>query len=306
MVRCHASRSPVRHVQCRPRVPRLRVTFLWAVRTLTVMDLGIEDRVAIVTGSSKGIGRSIAERLAAEGANVVTNARSAERAADAAAAIQDAGGAAIGVGADLTDPDDVSALVEEAVETFGTVDILVNNAGTVGSEREFHDLAIEEWEEVYDLNVFGLVRTTREALPYMREQEWGRIVNVASEAGTQPDDYKPHYDSSKAAVINLTKNLSKTYSSEGVLVNAVSPATTLTPLVEELFEERARETGESVEQVRGAFVREEKPGMVLGLGRLGEPEETANVVAFLASEKASYVTGANYRVDGGSIFTMDA
>lgn len=270
------------------------------------MDLGITNRAAIVTGSSKGIGRATAERLAAEGANVVTNARAEGRAEEVAAAIRDDGGTAIAVGADITDPADAARLVEETVDEFGTVDILVNNAGTVGSEKTFHEIPMEEWEEVYDLNLFGTVRVTKEALPYMREQEWGRIVMVASEAGTQPDDYKSHYDSSKAAVINLTKNLAKTYSAEGVLVNAVSPATSLTPLVEDLFEERAAEEDKSVEQVQREFVENEKPGVVKGLGRLGEPEESADVIAFLASERASYVTGANYRVDGGSVFTMDA
>jgi NAD(P)-dependent dehydrogenase (short-subunit alcohol dehydrogenase family) len=133
----------------------------------------------------------------------------------------------------------------------------------------------------------------------MREQEWGRIVNIASEAATLPDDFKPHYDSSKAAIVNLTKNLSKTYGEEGVLVNSVSPATANTPMVQQLFEERAEEEGKTIEEVRREFIREDCPNIVFD--RLTQPEEVADVVAFLASERASYVTGSNYRVDGGSV-----
>lgn len=270
------------------------------------MDLGITGRTAIVTGGSKGIGYAIAHALGDAGTNVVIANRSAEEGEQAATDVADETGAAtMAVSTDLTDDGDVADLVAETVDEFGTVDILVNNAGIIGSQDQFHDIPLEEWEEVYDLNLFGTVRATRECLPHMREQGWGRIINIASEAATQPDDYKPHYDSSKAAMVNFTKNLSKAYSSEGVLVNAVSPATTMTPLVEAMFRERASETGMSFDEVRQEFIEDEKPGMVRGLERLGEPEETANVVAFLASEKASWVTGANYRVDGGSIFTMD-
>lgn len=271
------------------------------------MDLGIEDRTAIVTGGSKGIGYEIAQALGRAGTNVVIANRSAdegEQAADDVA--NETGATAMAVPTDLTDDGDVADLVAETVEEFGTVDILVNNAGIIGSQKQFHDIPIDEWEEVYDLNLLGTVRATRESLPHMREQGWGRVINIASEAATQPDDYKPHYDSSKAAMVNFTKNLSKAYSSDGVLVNAVSPATTLTPLVEEMFEERAEEEGKSFDEVRQEFLEDEKPGMLRGLERLGKPEETAHVVAFLASEKASWVTGANYRVDGGSVFTMDS
>ncbi|WP_197431250.1 SDR family NAD(P)-dependent oxidoreductase [Halorubrum sp. CBA1125] len=271
------------------------------------MDLGIEDRVAVVTGGSKGIGYAIARELGEAGTSVVIANRTPEEGREAAAAIAEETGAdTLAVPTDLTEEGDAEALVEETVDEFGSVDILVNNAGTIGSQKQFHDIPLEEWEDVYDLNLFGTVRVTRAALPHMREQGWGRVINIASEAGTQPDDYKPHYDSSKAAMINFTKNLSKAYSSDGVLVNAVSPATTLTPLVEDMFKERAEAEDKSFDQVRQEFIDDEKPGMVRGLERLGEPEETAHVAAFLASEKASWVTGSNYRVDGGSIFTMDS
>ena len=269
------------------------------------MDLGIDGRPAIVTGASKGIGKAIAEELLHEGANVTLAARTKEDLEAVANEFSSLPGTAHPVPTDVTDDRSVQSMVDSTLEQFGGLDILVNNAGILGPGDPFEEVSVTEWERVFDLNVFGVVRTTQTALPHLREGGWGRIVNIASEAAIQPDTYKPQYDASKAALVNLTKHLSKVYSKEGVLVNAVSPATSNTPLVTTLFEERAAAEGKSVEQCRQEFIEEEKPGMMDGLQRLGEPEETAAVAAFLCSERASWVTGANYRVDGGSIFVMD-
>ncbi|GAB3019734.1 SDR family NAD(P)-dependent oxidoreductase [Natronobiforma cellulositropha] len=267
------------------------------------MEFGITEQVAIVTGGSQGIGRAIAETLAAEGCYVTIAALEQDDPAGVAAEIAPEEGQVLGVAGDVTNPEDVERLVEETVDTFGGVDVLVNNVGILGSEKPFHEIPDAEWEAVIDVNIMAAVRVTREVLPYMREQESGVIVNTASEAGAQPDPFKTHYDATKAAMINITKNLSKTYGPEGIRVNAVSPATTKTPLVEEIFEERAEETGKSLEQVEAEFIAEEKPGIVTG--RLGDPQDIGNVVAFLASERAAFVHGANWRVDGGSIWTID-
>jgi NAD(P)-dependent dehydrogenase (short-subunit alcohol dehydrogenase family) len=266
------------------------------------MDLGLKGRVAIVTGSARGIGKAIAKVLLQEGCSVVICDIDKEELAKTESELRNYGNV-LAVPTDVTDMDDVKRLVNTAVEKFGTIHILINNIGILGGEIPFHELSIEDWEAVYNVNIKGTVRVTKEVLPYMRKQKWGRIINIASEAASQPDDFKPHYDSSKAAIINLTKNLSKTYGKDGILVNAVSPATTWTPLVEEIFKKRAEKEGRSVEEIRDEFVRKERPNVVLR--RLAEPEEIANVVVFLASEKASYVTGANYRVDGGSISTIN-
>lgn len=269
------------------------------------MDLGIDGRPAIVTGASKGIGKAIAEGLLAEGAAVSLVARTERDLEEAARDFADLPGESIIIPGDVTDAGDVEAMVTETVAAFGGIDILVNNAGMLGPPDPFHDVSVDDWQRVFDLNLFGVVRTTREALPYLKADGWGRVVNIASEAALQPDSYKPQYDASKAALVNLTKNLSKAYSKEGVLINAVSPATSNTPLVTDLLEERAEKENKTLQQCRQEFIEREKPGMMAGQQRLGEAHESAAVAVFLCSEQASWVTGANYRVDGGSILAMD-
>lgn len=261
------------------------------------MDLGIDDRTALVTGGSKGIGKAIAASLAEEGAHVAICARDEDELATAADEIGSED--VLTVQADVTDDADVENLIGETVDAFGTVDILVNNVGTTGSFEKLENVPREEWETVIETSLISTMSVTKEALPYLREDDWGRIVNVASDAGVMPHDKMPQYNAAKAGMINLTKNLSRAYAEEGFLINAVAPPTTRTPLVEGMLEDIAEERGISTEEAEQAFLKEEKPS--ISFDRIAEPEEVASVVAFLASDAASYVTGSTYRIDGGAI-----
>jgi 3-oxoacyl-[acyl-carrier protein] reductase len=266
------------------------------------MELGLKGKVAVVTGSSKGIGYSIASALAHEGCQVVISARSKDDLEKAAAAMQGAGGNVHSIVADVNKPDDIKRLIDETVKKFGTIHILVNNAGGIGRFAPFEDLTDEEWMALFQLNLLSAVRACRAALPWMQKQKWGRIINISSESGTQPDALMPHYNSSKAALNNLTKSLSKAYGKDNVLVNTVSPAFIRTPLVEEMLAEQARLHGLSIELAERNFLAENRPNIVLG--RAGQSDETAGIVVFLASEQSSFITGANYRVDGGSVASI--
>jgi NAD(P)-dependent dehydrogenase (short-subunit alcohol dehydrogenase family) len=267
------------------------------------MQLGLKDKVVLVTGASKGIGKAVAEAFAAEGAKVAIAARGAEELEKAAREIsKSTGSEVIGIPADSTKADDIVRMTNAAVQRFGTVHVLVNNAGGVGEFAPFETLTDDDWLNVLNLNVLFAVRATRTVLPYMQKQKWGRIINISSESGTQPDAFMPHYNASKAALNNLTKSLSKAYAQDGILVNTVSPAFIMTPLVSDLLRKMAAEQGISEEQVTANFLATNRPH--IELKRPGASEEVASAVVFLASQQASFITGANLRVDGGSVASV--
>jgi len=263
------------------------------------MDLGLDGKVALVTGASAGIGLAIAQRLAAEGCEVAICARNTERLQRAA---QDIGAKAWAQAADLTQAKDAAELAQALLARYGRLDILVNNAGGVAHMADFLDLNETDWEQAWQLNVMSAVRLCRLLVPTMRAQGWGRVINIASESGIQPDPFMPHYNACKAALINLGKSLSKAFAAKGVLCNTVSPAAVRTPLLEGMLSEQARARNLPLEQVIAEFLASTRPH--IELKRLGEPAEIAAVVAFLASEQASFVNGANWRVDGGSVASL--
>jgi 3-oxoacyl-[acyl-carrier protein] reductase len=160
----------------------------------------------------------------------------------------------------------------------------------------------DDWLEILNLNLLSAVRATRAVLPFMQRQKWGRIINISSESGTQPDAFMPHYNASKAAMNNLTKSLSKAYAVDGILVNTVSPAFIMTPLVANMLHKMAKEQGTSPEEVAARFLEKNRPHIELKLP--GEREEVASAVVYLDSEQASFITGANLRVDGGSVASV--
>lgn len=266
------------------------------------MELELVGKVVLVTGSSKGIGRSIAAAFAREGCKVVINGRHKGELETTAAELRASGSAVDAVVADVTEAEGCRRIVEETVRKFGTIHVLVNNAGGVGRFAAFEDLTDNEWLDAFNLNVLSAVRVTRAALPYMQKQRWGRIINISSESGTQPDPVMPHYNASKSALNSLTKSLSKAYGKDGILINTVSPAFIRTPLLDQMLEAQARARGITVDQAEQALLREFRPNIVLG--RAGKSDETAGIVVFLASEQASFITGSNYRVDGGSVASL--
>jgi len=266
------------------------------------MDLGLKEKVVLVTGASKGIGKAIAEAFAAEGSSVVLNARNQQELEQVAQEIQRRGGNALALAADVTNASEIQRLAQQAIARFGTIHVLVNNAGGAGAFASFEELSDEDWINVFNLNVLSTVRLTRAILPYMQKQKWGRIINISSESGTQPDAFMPHYNAAKAAITNLTKSLSKAYAKDGVLVNTVSPAFIRTPLVEQLFAAQAQERGITPQEAEQAFLRQNRPH--IELGRPGTSEEVASAVVFLASEAASFINGSNLRVDGGSVASI--
>src|SRR5438270_1649984 len=212
------------------------------------MYLGLQEKVVLVTGASKGLGKAIAEAFAAEGSRVVLTARSQGELEQIAQAIQQRGGQAFALAADITNADDINRLVTQTIAHFGTVHVLVNNAGGIGSFSTFEELSDDDWANLFNLNLFSAVRITRAVIPFMRKQHWGRILNIASESGIQPDPNMPHYNASKAALINLSKSLSKAYAKDGILVNSVSPAFIKTPLVEQMLADQAKIRRITVEQ----------------------------------------------------------
>ncbi len=267
------------------------------------MDLGLKNKVVLITGASKGIGKAIAEGFAAEGSKVAIAARGAEALQTAARELsRNTGAEVISIPADMSKADDITRMVETTVKSFGTIHVLINNAGGVEAFAGFSDLTDEDWLATLSLNLLSAVRATRAALPHMQRQKWGRIINISSESGTQPDAFMPHYNASKAAMNSLTKSLSKAYATEGILVNTVSPAFIMTPLVSEMLRKIAQEQGTTTQAVEAQFLEKNRPH--IELKRPGRSEEVASAVVYLASERASFITGANLRVDGGSVASI--
>jgi NAD(P)-dependent dehydrogenase (short-subunit alcohol dehydrogenase family) len=257
------------------------------------MDLGLRDRVCLVTGSTAGIGLETAKLLAAEGAKVVVTGRTAERVEHA----RTDSGAALGIPADLAQPDAAEKLVAQASAQLGVVDCLVNNVGEA-YQVAFDELSDEQWDEMWRLNVMSYVRCIRATLPAMRAQRRGVIVNVSSTAGKRPSTGMPNYSVTKAAVLSLSRLVADLYAKDGVRCNAVTPGPTATDawLGEGgLADQQAARSNNTREKVL------ETVGAGRPIGRLAEPEEIAAVVCFLCSERASYVTGAAWSADGGTV-----
>jgi 3-oxoacyl-[acyl-carrier protein] reductase len=264
------------------------------------MDLGLKGKVALVTGGSRGIGKACALVLAQEGCNVVICARGKEALDEVAEEIRAIGVEVLAVQADITNIEDIAKMVTATVEKFGRVDILVNNAGT-GRLSDLLTFPDEEFKYNMDLMLFGVIRACKEVIPHMRKQGWGRIINISSIFGKQPGGLVD-YDSIKAAVIMFTKDLSNYLAKDNILVNAVCPGPIRTPLWEGpggLGDQLGGLLGKSGQEAITWFAEQNIP-----LGHYGLPEDIASMVAFLASEKAKFVTGQAINVDGGMVKSL--
>ena len=257
------------------------------------MDFGLAGKVALVAASSKGLGLAVAQELAMEGAHLIMCARGVEALEKAAAEVESCGsGEVLALPTDLLISAEISSLVDAAVSRFGHVDVLVNNAGGP-PYGTFEDHPPEAWQAAVRLNLESALNLTREVLPEMKERGWGRIINITSVAVKEPVDGLILSNSVRAAVTGFARTLANEVASFGITVNNVLPGFTRTDRLLQLAEAQSKQRGISTEDVENGW------NSVIPARRLGKPREFAAVVAFLASERASYVTGVSIAVDGG-------
>jgi 3-oxoacyl-[acyl-carrier protein] reductase len=262
------------------------------------MDLGLKGRVAIVAAASKGLGRAVAEELARDGAEVAICARSAANLKNAADTIRKATGHEVFSQAlDVTRADAVHDFVAAVHKRFGRVDICVTNAGGPPSKK-FIDISLEDWRNAFELTLMSAVYFAREVLPLMRQRHWGRLIAITSVSVKQPIDNLLLSNSIRAGVTGLMRTLANEFGPDGITVNCVCPGYTLTERLDELAEIQAKNAGLSREKIF------ERLSAQVPLGRVGKPEELAGMVAFLASERASYITGCSIAVDGGYVKSL--
>lgn len=258
----------------------------------TVMLAGT---TAFVTGASQGIGRTIALTLAEEGANVALAARG-DGIHETAAAFDD-DSRALPVETDVTDDGSVVAAIERTVETFGGLDCLVNNAGIAGPTAPLEEVTVEEWEHTMDVNVTGMFRCVKHAAPHLRASDRGRVVNVSSISGKRPLEGRTPYTTSKMAVIGFTRTLAFELGDDEVTANAICPGATRGPRIDSVIQNQAEQRGISFEAAKREVFTDDT-----ALGRLTDPEDIADMVAYLASERGQHVTAQDINVDAGSVW----
>lgn len=266
------------------------------------MNLSVKGKTAIITGGDSGIGLATAKILVNEGANIVLSDMASNTLDEAAEELKEHakdGNKVIAIPADLTNNEEVLSLSKKVKEQFGGADIVINCAGIRGAAGDFLTLTDEDWMKSIDVDLMAAVRICRAFLPQLIDKGWGRIVLIGSENALQPYIEESPYNACKAGIINLTKCLSSAYSPKGVNINCVSPAYIATPMTDAMMEDLAKKHDSTFDEAVDWFLKNERPNIVVE--RRGTVEEVASVIAFLSSEHASYITGSNYRVDGGSV-----
>lgn len=261
------------------------------------MDLGLDGKTALITGGSGDIGFATAQHLAAEGVRIVLTDITEDRLREK---IEQLGGSATGHVADLSTQDGADGL-KDAIDS--DVHIVVHAAGVTGAKGDPLDMTEDDWHEALQIDLMSAVRISKAFVPPMAEAGWGRVIFVVSENVAQPYPDEVVYNVAKAGVLTFSKSLSMVYAPKGVLVNCVAPAFIETNMTDGMMEKRADKMGVSVKKAVETFLEEERPHLVLK--RRGRPDEAAATIAFLASELASFTVGSNYRVDGGSVQSVN-
>ena len=257
------------------------------------MDLGLGRKISIVTGASRGIGRECAMELAKEGSTVLITARNEVLLSETVDQIKKEGGNADFVSADLSSQDGCRKVVDTCIDKFGSVDVLVNCAGAAKG-GDILELDVSLINDALSLKSYGYLRLAQMVIPYMKEKKWGRIVNVAGGAGASPTRGNIPTSLANITILNMTRAISDAIAGEGILINTVCPGMTNTQRARDIYEPRAKNEERDVEEILSEL------GSSLPAGRICEPEEVGSVVAFLASEKCSYVFGSSIYMDGGA------
>ncbi|MFX1447437.1 MAG: SDR family oxidoreductase [Promethearchaeota archaeon] len=261
------------------------------------MDLGLDNKVVLVLASSKGLGLACAKGFYQEGANVVISSRSMKNLLNAKEEIQKAhisNKRILAVEADLNDEEQIRNLVDNTIKEFGTIDVLIHNAGGPPS-APLKKITEENWQDSINLNLLSFVRICKAVTPIMEKQQFGRIIAITSVSVKQPLDNLVLSNTTRLGVVGFAKTLASEYARDNILVNVVCPGPTLTNRMKELIKTQMHETGKSEQNVMNFWLNN------IPLGRLGQPEDLANLVVFLASKRASYITGTVIQVDGGFV-----
>jgi len=263
------------------------------------MNLGLKDKVALILASSKGLGLACAKIFYGEGANVIISSRSMENLERAKNEIANhkpkkSNNKIISLVSDLNDETQIKSLVDETVKIFGRIDILVHNASGPPS-APINKISRDDWQNSVNLNLLSFVRVSELVVAIMQQQKFGRIIAITSVSVKQPLDNLVLSNTIRLGVVGFAKTLANEYAKDNILVNVVCPGPTLTNRMKDLINTTVEQTGKSEEEVKKSWTNQ------IPLGRLGKPEELANLIVFLASEKASYITGTTIQVDGGFI-----
>lgn len=256
------------------------------------MQLDINNKIALITGASQGIGKAIAMQLAKEGVRVAITSSNPVALDAAMNEIKSVGGEAIAIPGDATIETDIKRIVDETIYQFGTIDILINNVGGIGQIHAFEEISTHEWHDLFNLNVMSGVHFTQAVLPYMKKAHWGKIIFLSSEKGIEPGVFMSHYSMTKAAILSLAKSLANELGKDGITVNSISPGVIVTPS----WDGDAKKNNLSTEDYAAKFCRNVLEGQPIG-----KPEDVAELVCFLCSESARWITGSNIRIDGGSV-----